>query len=121
MPGTMKNLPDPTDKAIRLLYMRRTFPFEDRNLTVACLIREADRRPLRAPWWRKKDVSIIGVDLDGNFFLRHCDGGVRYWDHKTQTDTIIAKSVREFFNKLVEAREVEPYAGSSSMASTLLP
>ena len=90
------------DKAIRRLWERRTFPFGDRKLEIACLIREGDWRPLKAPWWRKKEACIIGADLSGNFFLRHCDGSVRYWDHKAQDDTIIASSVREFFCKLVE-------------------
>jgi hypothetical protein len=42
--------------------------------------------------------------VDGNFFLRHCDGSVRYWEHKAQADAIIARSVREFLSKLVETR-----------------
>ncbi len=33
--------------------------------------------PLVAKWWRGKAVSIVAVDVDGNFFLRHCDGSVR--------------------------------------------
>jgi hypothetical protein len=93
---------DPIDKAISRLRERRTFPFGDRNLVVACLIRKGNWRPLKAPWWSKKEACIIGSDLDGNFFLRHCDGSVRYWDHKAQADTIIARSVREFLSKLVE-------------------
>jgi hypothetical protein len=43
-----------------------------------------------------------GADLSGNFFLRHCDGSVRYWDHQAQADTAIAPSVRDFLGKLVE-------------------
>jgi hypothetical protein len=96
----MKKPPDLMDKAISQLWQRRSFPFGNRNLVVACLIREGDWRPLKAPWWRKKEACIIGADLIGNFFLRHCDGTVRYWDHKAQADTIIAGSVREFLSKL---------------------
>jgi hypothetical protein len=80
--------------------VRRTFQFGERTLVVAFLIRTADWRPLEAPWWRKKEAYIIGADLDGNFFLRHCDGSVRYWDHKTQSDEILTASVKDFVNQL---------------------
>jgi hypothetical protein len=80
------------------------FPLGNRNLVVAYLIRKADSRPLKATWRSKREASIIGADVDGNFFLRHCDGSVRYWEHKAQADTTIAPSVREFLCKLVEAR-----------------
>lgn len=98
----MESSSDPIAKAVRRLRTPFAYPFGDRNLVVACLSRKADWRPLRAPWWRKKEACIIGADLNGNFFLRHCDGSVRYWEHKTQTDTIIARSVRDFVSKLVE-------------------
>ena len=88
------------DRAIRNLWVRRSIRNGERILTVACLIREADWRPLQAPWWRQKEACIIGVDLDGNFFLRHCDGSVPYWDHKTRSDSVIAASVRDFVGLL---------------------
>lgn len=102
--GTMETPSDPIERAIRRLRTPFAFPFGDRNLVVACLVREADWRPLKAPWWRKKEACIIGADVDGNFFLRHCDGSVRYWEHKAQADAMIARSVREFLSKLVEMR-----------------
>jgi hypothetical protein len=92
--------PDATDKAIAELWFRDTFVLGERKLIVACLVREQDWRPLSAPWWRGKEAYIIGSDLDGNFFLRHCDGSVRFWDHGAQADTVIAPSVREFFRRL---------------------
>jgi len=58
--------------------------------------------PLIAKWWRGKSVTIIGVDVDGNFFLRHSDGSVRYWEHAKQSDTVVAKSVKEFVSGLRE-------------------
>jgi hypothetical protein len=72
-------------------------------VAVAVLLREEDWRPLDAPWWRGKQAYIIGVEEHGNFFLRHCDGSVRYWDHSTQADTIVAPSVRAFAELIVEA------------------
>lgn len=98
----MESSLDPIEKAVRRLRTPYAFPFGSRNLVIACLIREADWRPLEASWWRKKEACIIGADIDGNFFLRHCDGSVRYWEHKAQTDAMIARSVREFLSKLVE-------------------
>jgi hypothetical protein len=96
----MGNKPDPIDIAIGRLWERRRFREGDRTLVVACLIRTADWRPLDAPWWRQNEASIIGADLDGNFFLRYCDGSVRYWDHKTQSDQVLAPSVRDFVDGL---------------------
>lgn len=87
--------PDPIDRAIRH-FPQRTFRHGERTFVVACLVRTADWRPLEAPWWRGKSVCIIGADLDGNFFLRHSDGSVRHWDHRLQSDTVVAASVREF-------------------------
>lgn len=69
---------------------------------IAALLRETDWRPLEAPWWREKQSSIIGVDLGGNFFLRHCDGSVRYWDHRSQMSAVISPSVRAFAQSITE-------------------
>src|SRR5262249_26257484 len=96
----MSSSADPLDKAIRNIGVRNTIQYGERTLIVACLIRKTDWRPLKAPWWRQKEASIIGVDLDGNFFLRHCDGSVRYWDHKRQSDSVIAASVQDFLRQL---------------------
>ena len=94
--------PDPLETAIRRLWPRRHFWHGERKLTLACLLRSADLRPLKADWWRGKEVCIIGADLDGNFFLAHCDGTVRHWDHRLQSDTVIAPSIRDFVAKIVE-------------------
>jgi len=97
------NSPDHFAKA-RAEYWRRTLLLPGgRKVNVALLIREEDWRPLEAPWWRKKQVSIIGADVEGNFLLRHSDGSVRLWDHKAQTDIVVAASVREFAQQLTEA------------------
>ena len=84
------------DQAVDRVGLCRTLEIGDRRYEIACLVRTADWRPLKAPWWRGKEVYVIGADLDGNFFLRHCDGSIRHWDHRLQKDVIIAKSAREF-------------------------
>jgi hypothetical protein len=98
----MEDRPDPIEKVLRRLATPFAFPLGDRSLVVACLVREADWRRLKASWWKGKGVYIIGADVDGNFFLRHSDGSVRYWEHRAQADTVVATSVREFLSKLLE-------------------
>ena len=88
------------DRALGRLYAQRIFRYKGRTMTIALLVREADWSPVLAPWWRGKEACIIGADLDGNFFLRHCDGSVRFWDHRLQADIVIAPSVREFVAKI---------------------
>ena len=58
--------------------------------------------PLIARWWRGKQVTIVAVDVDGNFFLRQSDGSVRYWEHAKKSESVAAKSVKEFTSKLRE-------------------
>lgn len=88
------------ERARKWLFEKRNVRHGDRTLAVACLIRGEDIRPLDGTWWRGKQVSLLGIDLNGNLFLRHSDGSVRYWDHSLQKDEIIAKSVREFVSAL---------------------
>jgi hypothetical protein len=96
----MSNEPDLIDRAIARLYPHRTFRDSGRTITIACLIRVTDWRPLDAPWWKGKEVCIIGADLNGNFFLRHCDGTVRHFNHQLGFDTLVAASVKEFVAKI---------------------
>ncbi|HKE95391.1 MAG TPA: hypothetical protein VKB34_13850, partial [Povalibacter sp.] len=58
--------------------------------------------PLVAKWWRGKEVRIVAADVDGNFFLRHSDGSVRYWVHAKKSESMVAKSVKEFASMLRE-------------------
>ena len=98
----MKDNVEPIDRALNDLWRRRTFQHEGKAITIASLVRSTDWRPLKAPWWTGKEVSLIGADLNGNFFLRHCDGTVRYWDHAKQSDTVVAPSVKEFIARIEE-------------------
>ncbi len=93
---------DSIERAIKNLWLKRTFYHGEKKLIVACLLRSDDYRPLKAPWWRGKEVYLMGVDLNGNFFLRHCDGSVRYWDHAKQADEVVSSSVKDFVNHLRE-------------------
>jgi hypothetical protein len=91
---------DPIDHAITRMAPHGRIRHIDRDLIVAFLIRTDDMRPLEAPWWSGKEVSILGADLDGNFFLRHCSGAVLLWDHRKQKEEEIARSVKEFADRI---------------------
>src|SRR5262245_35669460 len=93
---------DPMENATRDIGRRNRIRCGDRVLEIACLVRQSDWRPLKINWWRGKEACVIGADLDGNFFLRHCDGSVRLWDHHSRSDSIVAPSVREFLSRIEE-------------------
>ena len=78
-----------------------TFRIGDRLHRVAFLLPHSMWRPLEAPWWRGKQVSIIGGDTDGNYLLLHSDGSVRLWEHSRAKDEVVAPSVRAFWQGLV--------------------
>ncbi len=82
-------------KAAKEIGIKPIYEFNGREIHVIGIFEWTP--PLVASWWRGKQVHIVAADVDGNFFLRHCDGSVRYWEHSTETDTIVAKSEREFF------------------------
>lgn len=90
------------NRAVSNVGIRNVFRASGRAIQIACLIRSDDWRPLRAHWWRGKEVFVIGADVSGNFFLRHCDGSVRYWKHDSQRDEVIANSVDEFARDIIE-------------------
>ena len=98
----MSEYDEAIDRAIKQLPLRNTFRDGEAAISVAFLLRAADWRPLKAQWWRGKEVHIIGADHDGNFFLRHCDGSILFWDHKAQTDTVLSPSVGDFVTRIVE-------------------
>ena len=97
----MTTEPDLVDAAIRLLPAQSAFRTGEGALQVLFLLPHHLWRPLRAPWWTGKEVCVIGGDPDGNYFLRHSDGTVRYWHHATKADQILAPSVRSFLAALV--------------------
>ncbi len=98
----MNMVNDELEKAARLLALNNSFVLEDRKAQIVAII--PDMKLLDAPWWKGKEAYLIAVDVDGNFFLRHCDGSVRYWNHKTQTDTTVSKSLKEFVS-LISKRD----------------
>jgi hypothetical protein len=84
---------DPMEKVVRELGWRNKIRCGERVLQIVCLVRQKDWRPLQAEWRKGKEVCVMGADLNGNFFLKHCDGSVRLWDHSSKSDQIVARSV----------------------------
>ena len=87
-------------KAALQIGIKPIFDLDGREIHVVAVL--AWSPPLTAKWWRGKQVCIAAVDVDGNFFLRHSDGSVRYWEHAKKADSIAARSVKEFASKLRE-------------------
>ena len=87
---------DATRTALDELWARNSIRIGERDVEIVILIPENEWRPFSASWWRGKEACIVGADEQGNFFLRHCDGSVRYWEHAVQADTVVSKSVAEF-------------------------
>ena len=97
----MTTEPNVVDAAIRLLPLNNIFRKGESSFQVLFLLPESLWRPLKAGWWKGKEVYVIGADPDGNYFLRHCDGTVRYWHHGKKADEVLAPSVRSFLTALV--------------------
>ncbi|MHC9510500.1 hypothetical protein [Kangiella sp. M94] len=88
------------EKAIKNLGIKRTVNLTGKSIQLACLIREEDRRPFNAVWWKGKESYLMAVDDDGNFLLRHCGGYVIYWDHSKRHEEVVAKSENEFLTMI---------------------
>lgn len=88
------------EKAIKSLGIKRSVNLAGKSIQLACLIREEDRRPFRANWWKGKESYLMAVADNGNFLLRHCGGYVIYWDHSERRGEIVAKSESEFLSMI---------------------
>ena len=88
------------DRAIKYIGVKRKYFHEGTDYIIAFLIRDEGQKPLSAPWWHGKESSIIGADINGNFFLKHCDGTIRYWHHLSNSETIISSCLKNFLRDL---------------------
>jgi hypothetical protein len=88
------------EKAALRIGIKPIFDLDGREIHIVGVLSWSP--PLIAKWWRGKEVSIVAVDVDGNFFLRHSDGSVRYWEHSKNSESVAARSVKEFASKLRE-------------------
>lgn len=90
------------EKAKSQLALKSVFDIDGRKIHIALII--SDSPPLEARWHKGKEVHIIAVDVDGNFFLRHSSGKVTHWTHATATHQMAARSIREFVSGLQESK-----------------
>lgn len=90
----MPTVEEALEKAKAELWMKPMTEFNGRAYQVVAILPNSP--PLDADWWKGKQVHLRAVEVNGNFFLRHCDGSVRYWEHATQKEVVAFKSEREF-------------------------
>ena len=96
----MESVSEFIDRAIKLLPIQSTCPGKDATYRVLFLLPRNLWRPLKASWWKGKEVCVIGGDPEGNYFLRHPDGSVSIWHHARNIDEVLAPSVRAFTTML---------------------
>lgn len=88
------------EKAKAHLSLKPIFELNGVDIQIVLILDQSP--PLEAYWHKGKQVHIIAVDVDGNFFLRHSSGAVKYWVHKTKTQEELCPSVQEFTLSLRE-------------------
>jgi len=94
--------PKQLENAIYNLGLKRTISFNNQELKLACLLREEDRRPFQADWWKGKQSSMVAADDNGHFYLRHSGGYIFKVDPVSKEEEIIAKNEREFLSMICE-------------------
>src|SRR6266436_2499823 len=68
------------------------------------------------PGVSRPDSVVVGEDSCGNLFLMASDGSVRFWDHETEDETILAASVEAFLDSLSAPTPVVLKAGQVKRA-----
>jgi hypothetical protein len=58
-----------------------------------------------------RGLAVIGEDSCGNQFLYSPDGCVLFWDHETDDETFLAKTINEFLGSLSPPAPVELQPG----------
>jgi len=86
--------------SIKNLGYKRKIIFKNNELKLACLIRQEDRRPFQADWWKGKQSSLIAVDDNGHFYLHHCGGYILKVDPVSKEEETISKSEGEFLSMI---------------------
>lgn len=92
--------PKQLEIAINNLGIKRVINFNGAVLKLACLLREEDRRPFQAEWWKGKQSYIIAVDDSGHFYLRHSGGYIFKVDPVSQEQETLAKNEEEFLSMI---------------------
>lgn len=99
---------DYLDKAVSNIWVNRKIALNDREIVVAILLNEDKWQIINAPWWKRKQASIIGADYSGNFILRLSNGAVCLWDHSLEDTIEISNSVKGFVSMLEKDTDALP-------------
>ncbi len=91
---------DPIQKAKGDLWRTHNVSIGGSTSQIVLLIPANERIPFEVQWWRKKEASIVAVDIDGNFFLRYCDGSILLLKQGSKSLQMIAKSEKEFISMI---------------------
>lgn len=59
--------PKQLEKYIKDLSEKRFVDFNGEKIKLACLLREEDRRPFQAEWWKGKYYYLVAEYENGNF------------------------------------------------------
>ena len=92
--------PKQLENSIKNLGIKRVINFNGTELKLACLLRQEDRRPFQAEWWKGKQSYMVAVDDNGHFYLRHCGGCIFKIDPVTQQQETLAKNEEEFLSMI---------------------
>ena len=103
------------ERAIAALPKRDTFKTGGDEFGVHTLFPVQSWRPHTEPC-RQPGSLIFAEDDGGNFFLYAPDGSVSFWDHETDDETVLATSVEQFCDSLVEPTPVVLRAGQVKSA-----
>ena len=93
------------ERAIKELPRRNAFKTGSQEFGVRTLFPVQAWSPHREPC-RHAGSLILGDDECGNLFLCAPDGSVSFWDHETDEETVLAASVEQFCEALVEPTPV---------------
>ena len=92
--------PKQLENAIKNLGFKRVINFNGTELRLACLLREEDRRPFQAEWWKGKQSYMVAADDNGHFYLPHCGGYIFKIDPVTKQQETLAKNEEEFLSMI---------------------
>lgn len=93
------------ERAIAALPQRSAFKTSSDEFGVRTLFPVQSWKPHTEPC-RQAGSLVLGEDGCGNFFLHAPDGSVSFWDHETEDESVLATSVEEFCDSLVEPTPV---------------
>lgn len=93
------------ERAIATLPTRSVFKTGSDEFGVRTLFPVQSWRPHTEPC-RQAGSLVMAKDDCGNFFLYAPDNSVSFWDHETDEETVLASSVEDFCDSLVEPTPV---------------